>query len=106
MHFQEPGKIYASSYRSSLLTLSSWLIYNIVHIIRTRAQQHDSVVATGIVTSCFVIISVLSAFPWVRKSVLPHVSHADLALFLTLYIATITTLLRSIIDLWAGLGWL
>ncbi|KAH7303441.1 hypothetical protein B0I35DRAFT_472285 [Stachybotrys elegans] len=45
-----------------------WLVYNIVDIIRHRAVQHDSVIATGIITSCFVIISVLSAFPWVRNN--------------------------------------
>lgn len=49
---------------------SSWLIYKIVDIIRYRAVQHRAVIATGIVTNIMIIISVLSAFPWVRKSVL------------------------------------
>jgi hypothetical protein len=48
----------------------SWLVYKIVDIIRYRAVQHPAVIATGIVTNVFIIISVLSAFPWIRKSVL------------------------------------
>lgn len=47
----------------------SWLVFKIVDIIRLRAVQHRSVIVTGIITNVLVIISVLSAFPWVRKSV-------------------------------------
>jgi hypothetical protein len=54
-----------------VLTDSSWLVFKIVDIVKHRATQHDAVLATGIITNAFVIISVLSAFPWVRKSVLP-----------------------------------
>lgn len=50
--------------------LSRWLVFKIVTIIRERARQHDAVIATGIITNIFVLISVLSAFPWIRKSVL------------------------------------
>ena len=49
----------------------SWLVYKIVDIVRYRAVQAPAVIATGIVTNVFIIISVLSAFPWVRKSVIP-----------------------------------
>ena len=49
----------------------SWLVYKVVDIIRYRAVQHPSVLATGIITNVAVIISVLSAFPWIRKSVPP-----------------------------------
>ncbi|TPX16870.1 uncharacterized protein E0L32_003432 [Thyridium curvatum] len=49
------------------LSGASWLVFKIVDIIRYRAVQHSSVIATGIVTNVFVIISVLSAFPWVRN---------------------------------------
>ena len=49
------------------LTSSSWLVFKIVDIIRYRAIQHPAVIASGIVTNVFIIISVLSAFPWVRK---------------------------------------
>lgn len=47
----------------------SWLVYKIVDIIRYRAVQHSAVIATGVITNVAVIISVLSAFPWIRKSV-------------------------------------
>jgi hypothetical protein len=47
--------------------ISSWLLYKIVDIIKHRSVQHSSIVATGIVTSTLVFISILSAFPWVRK---------------------------------------
>jgi hypothetical protein len=49
--------------------VSSWLIYKIVDIVRYRAVQAPAVIASGIITNIFIIISVLSAFPWVRKSV-------------------------------------
>ena len=45
----------------------SWLVFKIVDIIRHRSVQHGAVIATGIITNVLVIISVLSAFPWVRK---------------------------------------
>ena len=45
-------------------------MYKIVDIIKYRAVQHKAVIATGIVTNVAVIISVISAFPWIRKSVL------------------------------------
>lgn len=45
-------------------------MFKIVDIIRYRYVQHSAVIATGIVTNVAVIISVLSAFPWVRKFVL------------------------------------
>jgi hypothetical protein len=46
-------------------------VYKVVDIIIYRATQHPAVIATGIITNVAVIISVLSAFPWVRKSVFP-----------------------------------
>ena len=50
-----------------------WLIFKIVDIIRHRSVYHRSVIITGIITNVLVIISVLSAFPWVRKSVLQFI---------------------------------
>ncbi|KAF1940656.1 hypothetical protein EJ02DRAFT_494380 [Clathrospora elynae] len=50
------------------LSGAGWLIYKIVDIIRYRAVQHPAVIASGIVTNVFIIISVLSAFPWVRNT--------------------------------------
>lgn len=55
---------------SNINTTRSWLIYKIVDIIRYRAMQHSSVIASGIITNVAVIISVLSAVPWIRKLVL------------------------------------
>jgi hypothetical protein len=37
--------------------------------VRYRAVQHPAVIASGIITNILIIISVLSAFPWVRKLV-------------------------------------
>jgi len=51
---------------------SSWLIYKMVDIIRQRAIQHGSVIVTGVVTNVLLIISILSAIPWVRKSVFAY----------------------------------
>ncbi|KUJ12179.1 uncharacterized protein LY89DRAFT_757888 [Mollisia scopiformis] len=47
--------------------IARWLIFKIVNIIRHRNTQHDAVIATGIITNLLVIISVLSAFPWIRN---------------------------------------
>ncbi|KAK3989023.1 hypothetical protein QBC44DRAFT_370394 [Cladorrhinum sp. PSN332] len=50
------------------LSGAAWLVYKIVDIVRYRAVQHKAVIATGIITNVMVIISVLSAFPWVRNN--------------------------------------
>ncbi|KAJ4355466.1 uncharacterized protein N0V89_003482 [Didymosphaeria variabile] len=50
------------------LSGAAWLIFKIVDIIRYRAVQHTAVLVSGIVTNIFIIISVLSAFPWVRNT--------------------------------------
>ena len=44
-----------------------WLVYKIVDIIKHRAIQPDAVIATGVITNVLVIVSALSAFPWIRK---------------------------------------
>jgi len=49
--------------------VSRWLVFKIVDIIRHRTVQNHAVIVTGVITNALVIISVLSAFPWVRKSV-------------------------------------
>ncbi|AEO60343.1 hypothetical protein MYCTH_2068307 [Thermothelomyces thermophilus ATCC 42464] len=46
---------------------AAWLVFKIVDIIKYRTVQHTSVIVTGIITNLAVIISVLSAFPWIRK---------------------------------------
>lgn len=45
----------------------SWLVYKIVDIIKYRAIQHPAVIVSGIITNVLIVISILSAFPWVRK---------------------------------------
>ncbi|KAF1915924.1 hypothetical protein BDU57DRAFT_538289 [Ampelomyces quisqualis] len=50
------------------LSGAAWLVYKIVDIIRYRAVQHPAVIATGIITNVFIIVSVLSAFPWIRNT--------------------------------------
>lgn len=50
------------------LSGSAWLVYKIVDIIRYRAVQHKAVIVSGVITNVFIIISVLSAFPWVRNT--------------------------------------
>ncbi|SPQ25707.1 5ae41152-2301-4fa9-9a42-00ca209dd214 [Thermothielavioides terrestris] len=40
----------------------------VVDIIIYRSTQHPAIIATGIITNVAVIISVLSAFPWVRNN--------------------------------------
>ncbi|KAK3291011.1 uncharacterized protein B0H64DRAFT_349792 [Chaetomium fimeti] len=50
------------------LSGAAWLVYKIVDIIRYRSVQHSSVIASGIITNVAVIISVLSAFPWIRNN--------------------------------------
>ncbi|KAF1835745.1 hypothetical protein BDW02DRAFT_567647 [Decorospora gaudefroyi] len=47
---------------------AAWLLYKCVDIIRYRAVQHPAVIASGILTNTFIIISVLSALPWVRNT--------------------------------------
>ncbi|KAF2010669.1 hypothetical protein BU24DRAFT_356712 [Aaosphaeria arxii CBS 175.79] len=50
------------------LSGAGWLIYKIVDIIRYRAVQHKAVIVSGIITNVLIIVSVLSAFPWVRNT--------------------------------------
>lgn len=45
-----------------------WLLYKIVDILIHRSIQHSSVLATGIITNVAVMVSILSAFPWVRNT--------------------------------------
>ncbi|CAG8980809.1 hypothetical protein HYALB_00003735 [Hymenoscyphus albidus] len=49
------------------LSGTAWLVYKIVDIIRHYAHTHYAVIATGVITNLLVIISVLSAFPWIRN---------------------------------------
>lgn len=61
------GKRYPEDQYWDITNRIRWLVYKVVDIIRYRSVQHSSVIATGIITNVAVIISVLSAFPWIRK---------------------------------------
>lgn len=78
-----------------------WLVYKIVDIIRHYAHQHYAVIATGVITNLLVIISVLSAFPWIRKSVSqpPYLAMMSAT---NCYPVTIITYSKVIIGLSAG----
>ncbi|KAA1471260.1 hypothetical protein DENSPDRAFT_101912 [Dentipellis sp. KUC8613] len=45
-----------------------WLILKVVNNFRNHAAMHDSILVLGTVTNLAVIISALSAFPWVRNT--------------------------------------
>ncbi|KAL2753549.1 hypothetical protein ACRALDRAFT_1035914 [Sodiomyces alcalophilus JCM 7366] len=47
---------------------TAWLIYKVVDIALDSSVQHEAVIATGVITAAFVIVSALSAFPWVRNN--------------------------------------
>ncbi|PQE20081.1 hypothetical protein CJF30_00001360 [Rutstroemia sp. NJR-2017a BBW] len=50
------------------LVLRSWLLYNIINIIQLETTEHCAVIATGIITNLFVIISILiSSLHWVVR---------------------------------------
>ncbi|KAE8447518.1 hypothetical protein EG329_010648 [Mollisiaceae sp. DMI_Dod_QoI] len=49
------------------LSGAAWLVFKIVGIIRHHSVQHSSVIATGVITNVLIIVSVLSAFPWIRN---------------------------------------
>ncbi|KAH6968115.1 hypothetical protein DER45DRAFT_638422 [Fusarium avenaceum] len=50
------------------LSAAVWLILKIIYMIRHRKMQHSSVIATGVVTSTLICVSVISAFPWIRNN--------------------------------------
>lgn len=50
------------------LSGTGWLLYHVIWLCAHASVQHRAVIATGIVTNIAIIISVLSAFPWVRNN--------------------------------------
>ncbi|KAG8932543.1 hypothetical protein FRC01_013313 [Tulasnella sp. 417] len=59
---------YFSGLHCCALSGTAWLIYHVVWLCAHASVQHRAVIATGIVTNLAIIISVLSAFPWVRNN--------------------------------------
>ncbi|KAF9466387.1 hypothetical protein BDZ94DRAFT_1158111 [Collybia nuda] len=45
-----------------------WLLFKVVMMFRNLNVNHDAVLVMGVVTNVAVIISILSAFPWVRNT--------------------------------------
>lgn len=45
-----------------------WLIIKVVDVFRHHRVNHDAILVMGVITNLFVLVSVLSAFPWVRNS--------------------------------------
>jgi hypothetical protein len=45
-----------------------WLLFKVVNDFRAMKVTHDAVLIMGVVTSIAVMISALSAFPWVRNT--------------------------------------
>ncbi|EJD44884.1 hypothetical protein AURDEDRAFT_166067 [Auricularia subglabra TFB-10046 SS5] len=45
-----------------------WLIFKVVEIFIHHNVNHDAVLVMGVITNLAIIVSVLSAFPWVRNT--------------------------------------
>ncbi|KDQ13821.1 hypothetical protein BOTBODRAFT_133065 [Botryobasidium botryosum FD-172 SS1] len=60
---QHVGGIHSGCALSGL----GWLIYKVVEIIIHGKINHRAVIVTGVITNVAVIISVISAFPWIRN---------------------------------------
>ncbi|KAJ7702714.1 hypothetical protein B0H17DRAFT_1167086 [Mycena rosella] len=61
---QHLGGIHSGCAISGLL----WLLFKVVHNFFNRDINHDAILIMGVVTNVAVIISALSAFPWVRNT--------------------------------------
>ena len=51
-----------------LLSATSWLIFKVVDIFIHHAVNNPAVIVAGVITNILIIISILSAFPWVSLS--------------------------------------
>ncbi|KAF8314485.1 hypothetical protein DL93DRAFT_2167279 [Clavulina sp. PMI_390] len=61
---QHVGGIHSGCATSGL----AWILYKVANIIRDRQRTASPVVVMGIITNLSIIISVVSAFPWIRQS--------------------------------------
>jgi len=61
---QHLGGIHSGCATSGL----AWILYKVVGILKNRSVTQHSVMAMGLVTNIAIIISVVSAFPWVRNA--------------------------------------
>ncbi|KAH7104938.1 hypothetical protein BKA62DRAFT_430130 [Auriculariales sp. MPI-PUGE-AT-0066] len=61
---QHLGGIHSGCATSGVL----WLIYKVIDIFIHHNVNHDAVLVTGVLTNICVIVSIASAFPWVRNT--------------------------------------
>ncbi|KAK7043662.1 hypothetical protein VNI00_008273 [Paramarasmius palmivorus] len=61
---QHLGGIHSGCALSGVL----WLLLKVINMFRTLDVQHDAILVMGVVTNLAVMISALSAFPWVRNN--------------------------------------
>lgn len=61
---QHLGGIHSGCATSGL----GWLIFKVTLIFIDHKNNHDAVLATGVVTNVLVAISIASALPWVRNT--------------------------------------
>ncbi|GJJ08479.1 hypothetical protein Clacol_002697 [Clathrus columnatus] len=45
-----------------------WLVFKVTEVIIDRANNHEATIVMGVVTNVLILISVLSAFPWLRNN--------------------------------------
>ncbi|KAF8497083.1 hypothetical protein F5888DRAFT_1614018 [Russula emetica] len=50
------------------LSGTGWLILKVVNNFRHRSENHDAILVVGAVTNVAIIVSSMSAFPWVRNT--------------------------------------
>jgi len=50
------------------LSATSWLIFKVVDILVHHAVNNPAVIVAGVITNILIIISIISAFPWVSSS--------------------------------------
>jgi hypothetical protein len=62
--FQHLGGIHSGCALSGVL----WLLFKVVYNFRHLDVNHDAILIMGVITNVAVIISALSAFPWVRNT--------------------------------------
>ena len=61
---QHLGGIHSGCATSGLV----WLIFKVVLIFIHHRDNHDAVLVMGVLTNLAVVVSILSAFPWVRNT--------------------------------------
>ncbi|KZP04466.1 hypothetical protein FIBSPDRAFT_730620 [Athelia psychrophila] len=61
---QHLGGIHSGCATSGFL----WLIYRVTLIFIDHKDNHDAVLATGIITNVLIAVSIISALPWVRNT--------------------------------------